>query len=895
MSPLPKWQRVITTMKRGEIRMRLQVVAAVVGLSIVGWSAASDVKAAFREPTVIPAQSLETALKALSAKRNIQFVYVSEEVGARRTQGATGDLTADEALRQLLAGTGLVHRYLNDATIAIEPVQAAPQGSVGQPPSPSPGSGTAAGENHAIEGGGESAVLPLRLAQNGTSTSSSTSEAKEQSSQLEEVLVTATKRSESIMDVPLSISALSSDDLEALRAQRVQDFAFSVPNLSFATNGVGGGAIVLRGTNIAGGQFSPIAITVDDASFGGIDMRPILETQVFDVERIEVLRGPQGSLTGSSSLGGTINIVTAKPDPTAFTFKGTLDYGRYGSALVKAVANVPVGDAAALRMVAYRDSSDGAVENVGPGGKSSSRENIGGRIATLWNVSDELEVGAAISYEDLRYGIDTALYLDRFWGGDAVAAANRARLGELGGTYYDPAVDFVQPNGVDGGSVMQDIAEDIPVTNLLGSAYAKYDFGGATLQFLYGHFEHSLEGVNDVDLSEFAGLLAGYEWDSRSDALELRLTSSNEGPLNWVAGLTYGEEKMPQAGSVDLGDNQYAGSYSFYFDWASLRAIETQAAFGNLFWDVAPRTHLSAGVRFSRVKSAYGNSSVSVAGAPFPEMELITGTVDRFDPRVAISFDLTDRTMLYAQYATGFRPGYGNNPILAGVRDTTGGTLTVPRTVDNEYASNYEVGFKGTMFDGRASLAAAFFHMDYEDLQVRGPDLTDPVLGQFSYDINAGSGQSRGFELEWAAKLTPAFQMNAGVGYVDAEVENIPGLAGRYEAPGTRPWMANLSGEYARDLTEAYRGRLRFDYRWQEQAYQYLASEDPATELPQFGVLNLSTGVATSRWDLLAYVDNVTDENYWVGVAYGGLRGTKVGFIPRTYGLRFTYNFMEDR
>lgn len=829
----------------------------------------------------IPAQPIGDALNDFARQSGLQVVMRPEDGEAITAARVVGSYTPEEGLKRLLANTGLSYKYLNERTVAVK-----------LPKSTLRTSDVQSHETSFWNG--------FRLAQAdrnsmGTTASEPAAALQSDEGKVEEVLVTAQKRTESVLDVPLSITALSSSELEALRAQRVQDFAFNIPNLTFANTGVGGAAIVLRGTNISGGQFSPIAITVDDASFGGIDMRPILESQVFDVERVEVLRGPQGSLTGSSSLGGTINIITAKPDPTALNFKATLDYGRFNSVLVKGIANLPVGETAALRLVGYRDTSDGAVKNLGPAGGSSSRENVGGRVSALWKATDQLELGAAFSYEDLRYGIDTALYLDRFWGGAAVAAANRAQLGTLGGSYYDPKVDFVEPHGVDGGTVMQDIAEDIPVTNLLASAYAKYDFGSSTLQLLYGHFKHTLEGVNDVDLSEFARLLAGYQWDSRSDALELRLTSSNEGPLNWVAGATYGDEKMPQGGSVDLGDNAYAGSYSFYFDWASLRTIKTKAVFGNVFWDMAPRWHLSAGARFSRVQSTYGNASVAVAGAPFPQMEMIAGTVERFDPRVAVSFDLTDHTMLYAQYATGFRPGYGNNPLLVGTRDTAGGTIAIPGTVDNEYATNYELGFKGTMFDGRASISAAVFHMDYKDLQVRGPRITDPVLSSFSYDMNAGSGRSRGFELELGAKLTRAFQIHAGVGYVDAELKDVAGQPGTYEAPGTRPWTANVGGQYEHALSSDYRGRFRFDYRWQEMAFQYLSNEDPATELPQFGVLNLSAGIATDRWDLLAYADNVTDENYWVGVAYGGLRGTKVGFIPRTYGLRFTLNFMANR
>ncbi|MBL8268312.1 TonB-dependent receptor domain-containing protein [Steroidobacter sp.] len=821
----------------------------------------------------LPAQALADSLRAVGGQASTNVFFEPKLVADYQAPALDADLTVGEALGQLLNGTGLTFRYLDENTIAIvRPLPVADAKTT----APS----TTKIKNRSVLASLSAFALSVLSAPTHAQQSTTTDVAP-----LDEVIVTAQKRSESVMDVPLSITTLGAVELEALRAQNIEDFAFEIPNATFTSTGTASPRVVLRGTNNDGGRFSPIAVTIDDSSFGTVDMRPILQSQVFDVERIEVLRGPQGTLTGSSSLGGTLNIITARPNTEEFSFKGTLDYGRFSTVLQKAVVNVPVSDTFAFRTVAYTESSDGAVRNVGPGGGTSSKNNFGARVSSVWQATEDLEVTAALSYEDLRYGMDTALYLDRFPGGNAAATQTRATLAGLGGNYYDDQVSFIERAGTNGGNVKVDDPTTHRIDTLLGSLRLKYQFDAANVELIYGHLENSLKGSQDVDYSEFAGIRSHYFWDNRSDSVELRLSSNSNGAFSWVTGVTYGDDRMPQGGRVGRGARDYAGTYALLQAFRTYRSVETKAVFGNIFWDIAPRLHLSAGARFTELTSVFGNAAVFVEGAPVPAINKISGTLEQFDPRVALSFDLNDDMMLYAQYATGFRPGYGNNPIVVGPRQTLAGPAVVPGTVDSEYATNYEVGFKGMLFDGRLALTAALFYMDYDDLQVTGSQIVDPVLSFFSYDVNAGSGRSQGFELEATARVSDGWRLHSAVGYVDAELEGVQGNAGRFDSPGIRPWTANVSTSYERAINDEYTGNFRLGYNWQHRAYARIGT-NRAYELPEFGVLNLSAGVSNGRWGLTAYMDNVTDEVYWIGYAGTDLRGTKAVFVPRTFGLR---------
>ncbi len=309
--------------------MRIGVVAAAISVCIVGLAAAQGVNAAIRKDTYIPAGGLGPALQTLAKEYGFQVLYRTEIVGSLRTAGAVGQFTPDEALKQVLNGTGLTYRYLDEKTITITPMAATTGGSgeIALPSRDSPGAADP------MRGNTLSADTLLLLAQASGAQAGGNSSVKSQDqatltnqpSILQEVIVTAQKRQERLVDVPISMVALSADDLQHRNIASLDDLAAAVPGMSVNSQGSYNRRIFLRGvSNLAGtGNASLIGMYLDEADvtsgpFSQIDVR------TYDLERVEVLRGPQGTLYGDGSAGGTVRFITRNPQLDSFAMQRTL-------------------------------------------------------------------------------------------------------------------------------------------------------------------------------------------------------------------------------------------------------------------------------------------------------------------------------------------------------------------------------------------------------------------------------------------------------------------------------------------------------------------------------------------------------------------------------------------
>ncbi|KLD80006.1 TonB-dependent receptor [Xanthomonas hyacinthi] len=721
--------------------------------------------------------------------------------------------------------------------------------------------------------------------------------------ELDSVVVTAQMRTQSIMEVPISITAIGAEELEARRINEVEDYIFSVPNATFVNSGAFYGKTVsFRGiSKFSGGKYEVISVSVDDVGYGAINSNAILSSKLIDIERIEVLRGPQGTLSGRNSLGGSINIVSAQPDPDHVLLKGTLDYSRFDTRRAQGVANLPLGPDMALRTVAYAEHSDGAIENVGPSGGGSGYDNTGARAALKWNPTERFTVNASLGYEKQDHGMENWIT------GDFTDDATReSMLGELtawGGSYPSP-IDLFSKVGNNGGKVSKDVDEIADVEDWIGSFKLGYEGNSHRFDLIYGYFDYQIHHREDYDQTEYAWWMSESTRKVRTHSLDLRVSSRYDGPLNWVGGVSIMDErrKSHQNDSIGewavLGTNPtVGGAYVPAYLGVSEDRMKSMGLYGNLYWDFGERWHLSAGGRYSVEKTRYGddyvydigNTALSVASSPEMSPE---ATLREFSPRIALNYDIGARATVYAQYSTGYRAGYANS--------TQAKDLGAPSHVDPEYVKNYEIGFKGRFWDNRISLGAAAFNMVYTDLQVQTLVLPEnnPYPFDISYDINAGSARTRGFELEGEALLTDRLQLSAGVGYTDAKIKQVvlDGVEYRDKPiPNVRPWTANASLEYSHPLRGGHEARLRLDYTWQDDMYWQGVLKDPAYYLPSFKTVDASAtfGPSDRRWSLQLYAENLLDEAYytsigWVSVGY---RGRMVYTTPRTYGMRFSYQF----
>jgi iron complex outermembrane receptor protein len=699
-----------------------------------------------------------------------------------------------------------------------------------------------------------------------------------------EVVVTAQKREESSLDVPISLTVLSAAELDALRAHSIDDYILTIPNATFLRRGHLGPDVTLRGISSAtGGLFDPIGVTVDDAGFGSTNTSSILVSRLLDIDRIEILRGPQGTLSGRNSLGGTINIISAKPNPEAFDTQAELDYSRYNTVFAHTVLNVPASEQLALRMVGFLERSDGAVENIGPAGGTSDTDSSGGRVAVRWLPAENIGIDAWIGYERQRYGIETALPLDRY--PEGVREERIAALADLGGDYFD--TDFLSRTGTGGGNVRLDIADHTDITDWIASIRAAYETPQHRLELIYGHFDFDASSVSDNDRSEFALSRRERFRETTADSAELRWMSLYQGSFNWLLGVSYSDEENPAHGAEQSGDGT-PGSYAFASGFRDTQQITSEGLFANLFWDATPRLHLAAGVRVSRETTRFGSIfgfEEAALAIPIPIRE---AELTEFSPRLALTFDLAEHVNVYVQFATGYRAGFGADPLAIEQG-------LVPAEVKSESVRNYEAGLKGRFFDSRLLLTAALFDMEYDDLQVADYVYQDDTL--IYLDFNAGEAYARGFEIEAQALLFDGLELRAGVGYVDTEMDEVPYYGEIFEdvaIPATRPWTAMLSGSYTHSLPADARATLRADYVWQDRAFEFFG-EEPVSEQPEFKTLDLSFEIERGAWRMSLYARNVLDETFWLSTSSGpSLRGTFVTFMPRTYGVRVSYRLSRD-
>ncbi|MFC3050676.1 TonB-dependent receptor [Kordiimonas pumila] len=727
---------------------------------------------------------------------------------------------------------------------------------------------------------------------------------KDTSFTLEEILVTAQKRTESLQDVPISISALGAEELEAMRVMGVDDYITSIPNATYITAGAYWGQnVTLRGiSDFSGGRYEVISVMVDDMGFGAINSNSILSAQFWDIDRIEVLRGPQGTLSGRNSMGGAINIITAKPSTENYEMKATLDYGRFDTFLGKLTVNVPVSDTVAVRATAYTEQADGAIKNIGPAGGSSSKDNYGGRAAVRWTPNDRLTLDASIAYEQQDRGSEPFI-LRSFFDEDFQEAQVTA-LESWGGVYLDD-VDFYADVGNNGGKVKRDVYEYTKITDWIASFEAAYEFDNHTIQLLYGHFSYEIDYQEDYDQTEYSWWKTTRNREVKTDTAEFRISSDYEGAFNWVAGASYLKETQDNdqidwigIWATQGGTPRYAGEggYTPAYRGLSNDNMKSIGFFANAFWDISSSLHLSAGARYSIETTQFGSKfNFDTANlnpdfvSPITDADLRPeAKIKKFSPRIALNYDLTENATVYAQFSTGYRAGYGN--------DAQSVSVGAPEKVLPEKLINYELGYKAQLLDNRVNVAAAVFLMDYTSLQVE--ELLDPALNPFPfniyYDINAGKAQSKGFELEAEALVTRELVLDASIGYTKATIKEVTLDSVDYTdvgMPNVRPWTVSLSATYTKPIKDDIEGIIKLDYQYQDSLQWRGVLPDPRFYVDAYNTVDLSIGLQTDSWTVTAYFENVLNEKYHSAVGWEtvGFRGPLLYTEPRMFGIRLTY------
>ncbi len=862
--------------------MRIAVVAAAVCLSIVGLSEAQNAKAAMRLDTHIPAESLGTALKSFAQERNLQILYFSDAVRDVHTGGAVGQLTTDEALTQLLSGTGLTYRYVSDKAITILPASTGSAGSPSGTTSPSTSPPTTSADQREGKTPTSGAFLLAQASSaasaGGVSLGEQATQTPERAGQLQEIVVTAQKRSENIQDVPLSVSAMSAERLAQFNYTQLSDYAATIPGLQVDSGGAPGWATVtLRGIstgNLYGSATT--AIYVDDvpvgasgsysygASFDGLDLLP------YDLDHVEVLKGPQGTLYGASSMGGLLKYVLSTPDPRKDSFRvgtdiSTIDGGSgvgYGFRGYASVAIVP--DELAVSISGAHTYTPGFVTNVANGQNGINHgSQDGARIAVLWQPANELTIklAAMINHSDFDYVGEIPL-----------TPVGQPQFGAFDAQWF-----------FRNGLVVQDT---------LYSADIAYNFGWATLTSVSGYFGATSNEPEDGTIYPFFSQVLGvYAPAVDQETLEkfsqeLRLASPINQKIQWVLGGFFTKEDAALFENIHALNPATGLANPLYEPLDDIRRpsdFKEEAAYGNATVELTSQWDINGGVRYShndQSVSTYGLSTNGSGGylfgsltAPYstPLFKFSEGTTTW---SASSRYHLTPDAMLYARVATGYRPGGSNT-----------GVPGAPPTFSADTLTNYEFGVKSEILDKRLLLNADVFYIDWKNIQ-----LGAYTAAHLIFTGNAGTAFSDGVEATAEYAVTPELRLSVNTVYNDAKLtEDAPAVGGADgdRLPLSPQWSGSVTGEWNHPIGDSY--TLISAVVW-----RYVGNRNTDfpggggipggsnyLHLPSYDTVDLSAGLTNGRWTARIFARNLANETAYL--RYYAPAATLLQ--PRTVGL----------
>ncbi len=655
---------------------------------------------------------------------------------------------------------------------------------------------------------------------------------------LEEIVVTATRRSVNVQDLAMSVRALSYRQLQEIGADDFADYVNLVPGLNYSERGPGESRIIIRGVASNTGV-STVGLYLDELPVQDQGRNP--DSKLFDVERIEVLRGPQGTLYGEGAMGGAIRIITNKADPSGFDAAADVSlYGVKGggtSYALNGMVNIPlVENKLAVRVVGlYRDEA-GYVDNVMLDQEDvNTNETTGARVTARLLATEDLTVTALFNY-------------------------NKVETGGLFG--IDPELDDLQQ-----ARVLEEPLDDS--YNQYGLTI-EYAFPWADLTSATSYFTRDVAFVRNAGGFAYVDVAA----DDEIFAQEVRLVSSTESRFQWIAGLFYKESRYKQtAFFIDPTFPEFLGGPVLVEDESSSKT-EQMAVFGEVSYRLTDKLEATAGLRLFREKLS-GRTITS--GIPLifpngPEDISNKGDNDVVTPKFALSYDVSDDVLAYAIISKGYRQGGFNPPA-----ELTGGA---PETFEPDYTWNYELGAKTSWLDNRLVINAAIYYIDWKNLQVI------PAFNPFQlrYVDNVGAAHSTGGELEIIARPLQGFEISASgnLTYAEIDVDTELGPEGSRLPRVPRHTFA-VSASYEWPLTDNLNGTIRGSIQEVGKSYSQL-DNDPVSLAPSYQTGDLRMGVEADNWSAHLYVKNIWDER---GITEADLLASGLYTIiqPRVIGL----------
>lgn len=816
----------------------------------------------------IQAQPLEKALQAFSAQSGLQVIFPTELTEAMTAPALEGKYTAEAALQRLLEKSGLQYAYVNARTVAIRAAQKEPAARAEMEEgvlrlAQGEGSSDASGSVAAGEGGQE---------KEGAGDAARDS----QDVELEEIVVTAQKREERLIDAPQSVSVLSADALAKLGATQFRDFANTVPGLNFTTAGAGNTQISLRGVT-TGFDVSPTtAIYIDEVPYGSStpfanSAQLGLDPALFGLERIEVLRGPQGTIYGASAMGGLIKYVTRQPGLS--DFDGAVQAGVSSTShggvgyVANASVNVPlVADKAGLRASAFESHDGGYVDNLALGREDVNQSDVyGARLDLLLAPAEALTVRVNAFLQNISR--------------DGDATADYTFTGE-------------KPNGSLG--QVRPAGDPFDQRYRLASGTVTYDFGSAALtsissyQTVKSEFLWDLSAIyvpffatctNSFCPRSFSSVSVPVESATDKFTQEIRLASDTGRTVEWLLGGFFTHENSSLEEAFALRDLAGQPALNDLFTFFVPSGYEEYAAFGDLTWRLTEKFDATGGVRYAHNRQSFSQTGSGAFGLNAPTNR---ATDDVLTYLANMRYHFSDRATGYLRYATGYRPG---GPAYITVDPITG-EPNGPPTFEADRLKSYEVGYKAETDDRRFGVELAGYYIDWSNIQV-----TFNNNGFSSVRNVPGGAGIQGAELALTARPTRALTLAGAFAYQNARLKEADtglGAANDERLPNVPRFTGSISADYSLPMG-TWEPTIGATLRHVGDRKSGFGAG--AYRLPEYTMVDLRTGVTFGSIEAQLHVRNLFDERGQLSIAYPQFGGRVAIVQPRTIGINLIAKF----
>ncbi|MDT9598346.1 TonB-dependent receptor [Sphingosinicella rhizophila] len=878
--------------------LRSALAASTAVISTASASAAAQVRS-----FDVAAQSAVDGIALLGKQADIQIISIRKDTRDKRTNAVRGNMDIDQALGALLSGTGLSARKMGARTYSVYRLH----------------------KTSALVSKAPLAVARDRVqAQETASSAVDSALASAEVGQREadaEIVVTARRRSERVDDVPMSITAISGQDIAQRGLLGSADALRGIPGVNQMEHSAGQ-SITIRGIESAttGQNFGsgPTTATyfgeVETTSAAGLYGGAGVDLKLVDIQRIEVLRGPQGTSFGNASMGGAVRTIPNAPllaeiegrvagSLSSMSRNGDINY------VLQGMINIPVVmDRFAIRAVAYDYEDSGFVDNraasdpafiasaIIPFGAQASAADedhlggthvTGGRIAALFQPID-----------DLRF---TATYITQKTETDGIALSTRPG-------YVQAILDIAPEHG--GGPAFFDTKIDI------FTATMEYHIDWGQLVATYSHVDS--KSISAIPLSAYLTpwpLSQYFNSDHSEDVGEIRFVSSLEGPINFIAGLYHGDVT-----DNAFADNRWHGNVTMENAigvvpgprgvtdagvYTEERDLTQKAAYGELSFEPVDGLTLTGGVRHYTYDRDFLLDAVGGFYSAAGQFSQEKGGASGETYRLNAAYKPRDNVLLYADFSQGFRLGRLQAGLPAGVCDLDNDgiydgdgvtSIASTRRLESDSVDNYEIGGKFALFDRKVHVSADVYRAEWKGIpvRVRTPALSGPCGGGFGYFANAGAAVSEGFEFALTWQVSDATRIDLGGSLTDAKLtEDVPAIGAESgdRLPGAPKYNAN-AGILHKYTLAGYDASLRVDAIYVGAFYGDLA-QSANTRAGDYIKLDFNAGIEFGNLGVDIFVRNITNEDAFTYRGDSAAADAVYGYRlrPRTIGVQMNYRF----